>query len=340
MSQGHRLAFENPIYELEELLADQEQLVDDSPQAQEEIRKMRREVTQLKRDRYGNLDAWQTVQVARHPERPQTTEYLSLLFEDFVELRGDRSFGDDRAIRSGFARISGQKVMFIGHQKGRTIKERQQCYFGCAHPEGYRKAMRLMKLAEKFNLPIITFVDTPGAYPGVGAEQRGQSEAIAKCIEVSLNLKIPTISIIIGEGGSGGAVAIATTNKVLMLEHSVYSVISPEGCASILFHDTTKAKDAANSMKVSSDDLLEMGIADKIITENLNVEKINAYLSEGGVAVVPGFQGISKNGDTTTIGRGGSDASAVALAKLFGTDSCEIYTDCLLYTSPSPRDRG
>ena len=214
MSQGHRLAFEKPIYELEELLADQEQLVDDSPQAQEEIRKMRREVTQLKRDIYGNLDAWQTVQVARHPERPQTTEYLSLLFEDFVELRGDRSFGDDRAIRSGFARISGQKVMFIGHQKGRTIKERQQCYFGCAHPEGYRKALQKMKLAAKYNLPVIAFIDTPGAYPGIGAEERGQAQMIAVNLMEMARLPTPIICVVIGEGGSGGALGIGVGDRV------------------------------------------------------------------------------------------------------------------------------
>ncbi|MEE2736740.1 MAG: acetyl-CoA carboxylase carboxyltransferase subunit alpha [Planctomycetota bacterium] len=267
MSQGHRLAFEKPIYELEELLADQEQLVDDSPQAQEEIRKMRREVTQLKRDIYGNLDAWQTVQVARHPERPQTTEYLSLLFEDFVELRGDRSFGDDRAIRSGFARISGQKVMFIGHQKGRTIKERQQCYFGCAHPEGYRKALQKMKLAAKYNLPVIAFIDTPGAYPGIGAEERGQAQMIAVNLMEMARLPTPIICVVIGEGGSGGALGIGVGDRVSVLEHAYYSVISPEGCAGILWKSSEYAPQAAKALKLTSSYLSELGVVDDVIPE-------------------------------------------------------------------------
>ena len=267
MSQGHRLAFEKPIYELEEQLADQEQLVDDNPQAQEEIRKMRREVTQLKRDIYGNLDAWQTVQVARHPERPQTTEYLSLLFEDFVELRGDRSFGDDRAIRSGFARISGQKVMFIGHQKGRTIKERQQCYFGCAHPEGYRKALQKMRLAAKYNLPVIAFIDTPGAYPGIGAEERGQAQMIAVNLMEMARLPTPIICVVIGEGGSGGALGIGVGDRVSVLEHAYYSVISPEGCAGILWKSSEYAPQAAKALKLTSNYLSELGVVDDVIPE-------------------------------------------------------------------------
>ena len=267
MSQGHRLAFEKPIYELEEQLADQEQLVDDNPQAQEEIRKLRRDVTQLKRDIYGNLDAWQTVQVARHPERPQTTEYLSLLFEDFVELRGDRSFGDDRAIRSGFARISGQRVMFIGHQKGRTIKERQQCYFGCAHPEGYRKALQKMRLAAKYNLPVIAFIDTPGAYPGIGAEERGQAQMIAVNLMEMARLPTPIICVVIGEGGSGGALGIGVGDRVSVLEHAYYSVISPEGCAGILWKSSEYAPQAAKALKLTSTFLLELGVVDDVIPE-------------------------------------------------------------------------
>ena len=233
----------------------------------EQIEEIKVKIDKKLNDIYKKLTPWHKLQVARHPERPHFKDYIKTLFQDFEALSGDRLFKEDPALLCGFATFYDKSVMIMGHEKGRDTEGRIQHNFGMAKPEGYRKAMRLMKLAEKFNLPILTFVDTPGAYPGVGAEQRGQSEAIAKCIEVSLNLKIPTISVIIGEGGSGGAVAIATTNKVLMLEHSVYSVISPEGCASILWKDSKYAEEAATSMKITAQDLKELDIIDSIIAE-------------------------------------------------------------------------
>ena len=216
---------------------------------------------------YSNLNPWQTTQVARHEDRPKSKYFIENLFDDFVSLSGDRLYGEDKSVIAGFAKFNNNSVLVIGQEKGENLEERLDRNFGMMRPEGYRKSIRLMELANKFNIPIITFIDTPGAYPGVGAEQRGQAEAIAKCIEVSLNLKVPTLSIIIGEGGSGGAIAIATTNKVLMLEHSVYSVISPEGCASILWKNTKYAEEAAVAMKITAQDLKENNIIDSIISE-------------------------------------------------------------------------
>ena len=218
---------------------------------------------------YSNLTRWQKVELARHNDRPHTTDYINLITDDWIELHGDRKFSDDPSLICGICKISGSSYVIIGNEKGRGTKDKLYRNFGMAKPEGYRKALRVMRLAEKFNLPIITFIDTPGAYPGIGAEERGQAQAIAENLFVMSTLKVPIISIVIGEGASGGALAIGLADKIFCLENTWYSVISPEGCASILFRDTTKAQDAANSMKVSSEDLLEMGIADKIINEPL-----------------------------------------------------------------------
>jgi len=216
---------------------------------------------------YSNLSRWEKVQLARHPERPHTYDYINLISEHWIELHGDRKYKDDAAIVAGICKIDNLSFILLGHEKGFGTKDKLYRNFGMAKPEGYRKALRVMKLAEKFNLPIITFIDTPGAYPGIGAEERGQSQAIADNLFNMSLLKTPIISIVIGEGASGGALAIGLSDKIFCLENTWYSVISPEGCASILFHDTTKAEQAANSMKVSSNDLFEMGIADKIIKE-------------------------------------------------------------------------
>ena len=266
----HTLDFEKTILDLQDKIkklkdsgSDKTSLVE----VNEQIEAIKFKIDKKLNAIYKKLTPWHKLQVARHPERPHFSDYIKNLFPDFEPLSGDRLFREDSAILCGFATFNDMSVMLIGHEKGKDTDGRIKHNFGMAKPEGYRKAIRLMKLAEKFNLPIITFVDTPGAYPGVGAEQRGQSEAIAKCIEVSLNLKVPTISVIIGEGGSGGAIAIATTSKVLMLEHSVYSVISPEGCASILWKNTKYAEEAAEAMKITAQDLKELNIIDYIISE-------------------------------------------------------------------------
>ena len=266
----HTLDFEKTISDLQDKIeklkdsgSDKTSLVE----VNEQIEEIKVKIDKKLNDIYKKLTPWHKLQVARHPRRPHFLDYVKTLFQDFEPLSGDRLFKEDPALLCGFATFDGKSLMIMGHEKGKNTEDRIKHNFGMAKPEGYRKATRLMKLAEKFSLPIITFVDTPGAYPGVGAEQRGQSEAIAKCIEVSLNLKIPTISVIIGEGGSGGAVAIATTNKVLMLEHSIYTVISPEGCASILWKDTKYAEEAAVSMKITAQDLKELNIIDSIISE-------------------------------------------------------------------------
>ena len=254
----HTLDFEKTISDLQDKISKLKDSGSDKTslvEVNEQIEEIKVKIDKKLNDIYKKLTPWHKLQVARHPERPHFKDYIKTLFKE------------DPALLCGFATFYDKSVMIMGHEKGRDTEGRIQHNFGMAKPEGYRKAIRLMKLAEKFNLPILTFVDTPGAYPGVGAEQRGQSEAIAKCIEVSLNLKIPTISVIIGEGGSGGAVAIATTNKVLMLEHSVYSVISLEGCASILWKDSKYAEEAAVSMKITAQDLKELDIIDSIIAE-------------------------------------------------------------------------
>ena len=268
-NNNHRLAFERPIFELEEQLAQAEKTSGENAEKQDQLRGMRRELADLKRQIYSQLAPWQMVQVARHSERPMTTDYLDLVFDEFLELHGDRFFGDDRAIRTGFAKLDDIKVMFVGHQKGKTLKERSACYFGCAHPEGYRKAMNKMRLAAKYGMPVICFIDTPGAYPGVGAEERGQAQVIANNLMEMSRLPTPIVCVVIGEGGSGGALGIGVGDKVAMLEFAYYSVISPEGCAGILWKSHEFAEHAAKALKLTSKDLLELGVIDDVIEEPL-----------------------------------------------------------------------
>jgi acetyl-CoA carboxylase carboxyl transferase subunit alpha len=232
-----------------------------------EVEALRLRAAQLRRESYENLDAWQKTQVARHPQRPHSVDYIGGLIDQFMELRGDRKFADDQSIVGGLGRFRGAPVVVMGHEKGFDTATRLKHNFGMAKPEGYRKAVRLMDMAEQFNLPVLTFVDTPGAYPGVGAEERGQSEAIARSTERGLTLGVPSIATVTGEGGSGGAIALAAANRVLILEHSIYSVISPEGCASILWRDGARARDAADAMKITAEDLIKLKIVDRIIEE-------------------------------------------------------------------------
>ncbi|MFZ5556371.1 MAG: acetyl-CoA carboxylase carboxyltransferase subunit alpha [Pseudomonadota bacterium] len=266
----HFLDFEQPIAELEARIEELRFVQDDSAvDISEEIRRLREKSQRLTKDIYGKLNAWQISQVARHPQRPYTLDYAQGLFTDFVELHGDRSFADDPAIVGGLARFNGQSVMVIGHQKGRDTKDKIYRNFGMPRPEGYRKALRLMQLAEKFSLPIFTFVDTPGAYPGIGAEERGQSEAIGRNLYVMARLRTPIICTIIGEGGSGGALAIAVGDAVLMLQYATYSVISPEGCASILWKSAEKAADAAETLGITASRLKALGLVDRVVNEPL-----------------------------------------------------------------------
>jgi acetyl-CoA carboxylase carboxyl transferase subunit alpha len=270
-----RLAFEAPIYEMEARLSDMEaqyaknRSSGDTTKIAEQIRRLRRELAALKREIYSHLDPWQIVQVSRHQERPQTRDYIELLFDQFIELHGDRAIGDDKAIVTGLAHLDEQKVMFIGHQKGKNLAERTACHFGCAHPEGYRKALVKMRLAEKYRLPIITFIDTPGAYPGITAEERGQAAVIAENLMAMSQIRSPIVSVVIGEGGSGGALGIGIGDRLGMLEFSYYSVITPEGCASILWKGSEHAPKAAASLKMTSRDLLRFGIIDEVIPEPL-----------------------------------------------------------------------
>lgn len=230
---------------------------------------MRLEAARLKREIFDNLDPWDVIKVARHPERPQTLDYLELVFDEFVELHGDKAFGDDRAILTGFAKLDDRKVMFVGQQKGRNLKERNETYFGCPHPEGYRKALSRMQMAAKYQIPVICFIDTPGAYPGVGAEERGQAYNIALNLREMSQIDTPIVCVVIGEGGSGGALGIGIGDHIAMLQHSYYSVISPEGCAGILWKDRKFANLAARALKLTSKDLLGFGVIDEIITEPL-----------------------------------------------------------------------
>jgi acetyl-CoA carboxylase carboxyl transferase subunit alpha len=267
----YRLAFEKEIYEMEELLARLEAGGDGQVSAGDEVRRIRRELVNLKRKIYSNLTPWQTVLVARHPDRPQTMDYVDLVFDEFVELHGDRAVGDDRAIRTGFARLGDFRIMLIGHQKGHTTKERPECMYGCAHPEGYRKALNRMRLAAKYRLPIICLIDTPGAYPGIGAEERGQAQLIATNLLEMSQLPTPVICVVIGEGGSGGALGIGVGDRVSMLEHAYYSVISPEGCAGILWKVATEETKplAADALKLTARDLFKLNVIDRIIQEPL-----------------------------------------------------------------------
>ena len=266
------LNFENDIKDLESEL---EKLKD--PYNQEglsevdtdKISKIQSEIDDKLNEVYSNLDSWQTTLVARHEDRPKSKFFIQNLFDDFIPLSGDRFYGEDKSVLTGFAKFNGNSVLVIGQEKGEDLDSRIERNFGMMRPEGYRKTIRLMKLADKFNIPIISFIDTPGAYPGVGAEERGQAEAIAKSIECCMQLKVPTISVVIGEGGSGGAIALASSNKVLMLQNAIYSVISPEGCATILWRDPKKTLEAAEAMKLSSKDLLELKVIDEIIAEPL-----------------------------------------------------------------------
>jgi acetyl-CoA carboxylase carboxyl transferase subunit alpha len=260
--------FEAPIVDL---LKEIEQLniYSDRPDTAERIEKLKDKLTRFRREIYSNLNPWEITMVARHPQRPHTLDYFQRLFPDFTELHGDRRFADDHAIVGGMATFDDQTIMLIGHQKGRDSKQRIYRNFGMANPEGYRKALRLMKLAEKYNKPIVTFIDTPGAYPGIGAEERGQSEAIALNLREMARLKIPIVSIVIGEGGSGGALALGVGDRILMMQYAIYSVISPEGCASILWKDAGKAEEAAHNLHLTANDLRSLGLIDEIIQEPL-----------------------------------------------------------------------
>ncbi len=264
------LDFEQPIAELDAKIEELRYVGTDTDiNINEEINRLQNHSQDLIRSIFSNLSAWQISQVARHPQRPYTLDYASRVFEDFDELHGDRNFADDPAIVCGLCRLQGQTVMLIGHQKGRDTKERIYRNYGMPKPEGYRKALRVMKLAERFNIPVITLIDTPGAYPGIGAEERGQSEAIAKNLFVMSKLRVPIISLVIGEGGSGGALAIGVSDRLFMLQYSTYSVISPEGCASILWKSADKAEEAAEAMGITAARLKELGLVDKIIDEPL-----------------------------------------------------------------------
>jgi acetyl-CoA carboxylase carboxyl transferase subunit alpha len=263
------LDFEKHIAELEAKIDELQALgaSGEGVDVEDEIARLRSKVDEALTQLYGGLTPWQKTQVARHPQRPHFTDYVSTLFTEFTELSGDRKFGDDAAIVGGFARFNGDSVMVIGHERGSDTESRLKHNFGMARPEGYRKAVRLMEMADRFAIPIISLVDTAGAYPGIDAEERGQAEAIARSTEACLNLGVPNVAVIIGEGGSGGAIAIATANNVQMLEHSVYSVISPEGAASILWRDSARASDAATNLKITAQDLLRLGVIDGFIPE-------------------------------------------------------------------------
>jgi acetyl-CoA carboxylase carboxyl transferase subunit alpha len=265
------LPFEQDIIDMEDVLAKLESKAEAQVDAGDEVRHIKKELTKLIQKIYSNLTPWDTVLVSRHPNRPQTVDYINLIFEEFVELHGDRAIGDDRAIRSGFARLGDYRVLLVGHQKGHTLKERGECLYGCAHPEGYRKALAKMKLAAKFRLPVICLIDTPGAYPGIGAEERGQAQLIATNLFEMSRLPTPVICVVIGEGGSGGALGIGIGDRVSMLEHAYYSVISPEGCAGILWktaNEETKLL-AAGALKLTARDLFKLRVIDDIIPEPL-----------------------------------------------------------------------
>jgi acetyl-CoA carboxylase carboxyl transferase subunit alpha len=262
------LEFEKPVIDLEKRLNEMRALSRDTGvEAGKEISKLESKLHVMREKVFSQLSCWQTVQIARHPQRPYTQDYLKRISSDFFEMHGDRLFSDDHAIISGFGRLGGQSVALVGHQKGRDTKTNIYRNFAMPQPEGYRKALRVMKTAERFNRPVVTLVDTPGAYPGLGAEARGQAEAIAKNLFEMARLRVPIVTVVIGEGGSGGALALAVADRVLMLEHSIYSVISPEGCASILFRDAARAQDAAESMKLTAPNLMKLGVVSEILPE-------------------------------------------------------------------------
>ena len=265
------LDFEKPILELEKKIAELKAMQKNGkgPQIADEIAKLEQKAKTGLGDMYGRLTPWQKTLVARHPERPHSLEFISALIEDFTPLAGDRYFSEDEAIVSGIGRFRGRSCMIMGHEKGSDTESRIKHNFGMAKPEGYRKAVRLMEMADRFGLPVITFIDTPGAYPGIGAEERGQAEAIARSTDCCLQLGVPIVTVVVGEGGSGGAIAIATANRILMLEHAIYSVISPEGAASIIWRDSNKKEEAATNMKITAQDLDQLGVIDVIIKEPL-----------------------------------------------------------------------
>jgi len=265
------LEFEKPMAELERRIGELKHMDMEQPDVDlaDDITRLEKKLNKMRRDIYSKLSRWQRTQIARHPKRPYTLDYIDALMNDFLELHGDRNFADDKAIVGGVAWFNGKPVMVIGHQKGRNTKEKVERNFGMPHPEGYRKALRLMKLAERFNIPIITLIDTPGAFPGIGAEERGQAEAIARNLIEMADLTVPIVTVVTGEGGSGGALALAVSNRVMMMENSIYSVISPEGCSAILWKSQDHAVDAAEAMKLTAQDSLENGIIDEIIPEPL-----------------------------------------------------------------------
>jgi acetyl-CoA carboxylase carboxyl transferase subunit alpha len=270
MPEGFALDFERPILEMEKKIAEMKALSGSSRiELDDEIQRLERKVDKLRLEVYSSLTRWQRVQLARHPDRPYTLDYIRRIFTDFVELHGDRAYSDDAAIICGFAGFGERSVLVVGHQKGRGTKDNLYRNFGMPNPEGYRKAKRLMELAAHFERPIISLIDTPGAYPGLGAEERGQAEAIARNLFVMANLPVPIVAVVIGEGGSGGALAISVADRILMLENSIYSVISPEGCASILYRDSAEAPRAAEAMRVTAPDLLELGLVNEVIPEPL-----------------------------------------------------------------------
>ena len=263
----HVLPFEKPVVDLVARVRELRSLAESDKRFEAELRRLEEKAGRLARELFADLSPWQKVQLSRHPNRPYTLDYFGHLFEDFVELHGDRSFGDDAAIVCGLASHRGHRVAVIGHQKGRGAKENVKRNFGMPHPEGYRKARRLYELASRFGLPILTFIDTPGAYPGIGAEERGQSEAIGACLAAMARATVPIVATILGEGGSGGALALGVANRVHVLEYGTYSVISPEGCASILWKDGQKADEAASRLRITAPELLELGVVDRVVEE-------------------------------------------------------------------------
>jgi acetyl-CoA carboxylase carboxyl transferase subunit alpha len=287
------LDFEKPVAELEAKVEELRamQAAGNGADITDDIGRLETKAALALRDLYAELTPWQKTQVARHPQRPHCLDYIAALVPDFIALAGDRKFGEDEAIVGGFGRFRGESICVIGHEKGSTTEARLKHNFGMARPEGYRKAVRLMEMADRFDIPVLCLVDTAGAYPGIDAEERGQAEAIARSTEACLNLGVPNVAVILGEGGSGGAVAIATANRVLMLEHAIYSVISPEGAASILWRDTTKAQDAATNMKITAADLTEFGIIDGVVTEPIGGAHRNpaAAIAAAGEAVANAF---------------------------------------------------
>ncbi len=278
------LEFEKPIFELERKIEELKKFTSsENIDLHSEIRRLEQKLDKLKQEIFGNLTAWQRVQIARHPQRPYTLDYIQMLTTGFTELHGDRAFSDDKAMVCGFAYLEGRRVLIAGHQKGRDTNENLMRNFGSANPEGYRKAMRLMRLAEKFDVPVVTFIDTPGAYPGVGAEERGQAEAIAYNLREMTSIKVPIVILVIGEGGSGGALGIGVGDRICVMQNSYYSVISPEGCAAILWKDRAKANVAASALKLTAQDLLNFGIIDRIIPEPLGGAHRNPEKAAGNV---------------------------------------------------------